>query len=76
MVTLGLGMVAGIAIFALIQLGLLFVDIRLNVRELALIGGGIIVLAALVGMLMKARRMPRGEKLTETIENVASFLGK
>lgn len=76
MVTLGMGLVAGIALFALIQLGLLLIDIRLNVRELGLIGGGIVVLAALVGILMKARRMPRGEKLTETIENVASFLGK
>jgi len=76
MVTLGLGMVAGIALFALLQFGLLFVDVRLGARELGLIGGGIIVLAILVGMLMKMRRMPRGEQLTETIENVASFLGK
>lgn len=76
LVTLGIGFVVGIAAFALLQLALLFLDIRFGVRELGVIGGGIAALALLVGVLMKARRMPRGEKLTETIENVASFLGK
>jgi len=76
LVTLGMGFIGGVALFALLQLALLFLDISFGKREFAILGGGIIALAALTAVLMKARRMPRGEKLTETIENVASFLGK
>ena len=76
LVTLGMGFIGGVACFALLQLALIFLDITFGKREFAILGGGILALAALTAVLMKARRMPLGEKLTETIENVASFLGK
>ncbi len=76
LVTLGMGFIGGIACFALLQLALLFLDITFAKRELTMVGGGILGLALLTAILMKMRRMPKNEKLTETIENVASFLGK
>jgi len=76
LVTLGMGFVGGVALLALVQLALLFMNIAFGKREFAVLGGGIVALGLLMTSLMKARRMPKGDKLTETIENVASFLGK
>jgi len=76
LVSIGVGAVVGIAIFAIIQLILLFWKITLGVRELTIIGGGIIVLGLLLALLTKLQKIPRGEKITDAIEDLSSFLSK
>lgn len=68
------GVLIGIAGLAAIQIALLFSDITLSYRELGIIVGSIVLVVALLAVMMKAQRKPKGEKLVETMESVAGFL--
>lgn len=76
LVSIVAGILIGVAGFAAVQAGLLFGDIRLELNELGIIVGSIVLLIALLYVMMKTQKRPKGEKLVETIENVSSFLSK
>lgn len=75
-VSLGVGVIGGVFLSALLLTGLQFADIIPGVREYAIVAGGIAGLALLVWALMKVRRIKRGERLVETMESVSAFLGR
>lgn len=76
LVSLGLGAVGGVALFSAAQLVLLLSNFPLTWKEHAIIVGCIAGVAALGALLMYVQRMPKSDKLTDTVENVARFLGK
>ena len=76
LVSIGLGAIGGIAVFSAIQLVLLVAEFPLTWKEHAIIVGCIAGMAALGAILMRIQRMPKSDKLTDTVENVARFLGK
>ncbi len=75
LVSLGLGAVGGVAVFSAVQLMLLIAEFPLTWKEHAIIVGSIVGIAALGALLMYVQRMPKSDKLTDTVENVARFLG-
>lgn len=75
-VSLMTGSLAGITVFAAVQLALLFVNIPLGTKELGIIVGSVAVLVLLLAMMMKSRSKPKSEKLVETMEGVSAFLSK
>ena len=76
LVSLGVGILTGIALFALVQAGLLTINIILGYTELLVIGGGLVAIAALSAMLVRIQRMKRSEKIVEAVESLSSFLSK
>ncbi len=74
LVSLCLGAILGIAFFSLVQTVLLKFEIVLGMKELLIITGSVVVIAVLLKVAMKLRRLPRGEKLVETVEGISSFL--
>lgn len=74
LVSLAVGVLLGITGFAVVQIALLLVNIPLGYKELGIVAGSIVVVIGLLVMMMKMRKMPKGEKLVETIESVASFM--
>lgn len=76
LVSLGLGAVGGVAVFSAIQLVLLLSDMALTWKEHVIILACIAGVAALGALLMYVQKMPKSDKLTDTVENVARFLGK
>ncbi len=76
LVSLGLGAVGGVAVFSAVQLVLLLSSFPLTWKEHAIIVGCILGVALLGALLMYIQKMPKSDKLTDTVENVARFLGK
>ena len=76
LVSLGLGAIGGVAALSAVQLALIFADMPLTWKEHAIILGCIAGLALLGGLLMYVQRMPKSDKLTDSVENIARFLGK
>lgn len=76
LVSLGVGLLAGVAIFALVQAGLLTLTITLGREQLLLIGGGIVGVAVLAALLIRLQRMRRSDKIVEAVESLSSFLSK
>ena len=76
LVSLGLGAVGGVAVFSAIQLVLMLSNFTLGVKEHAIIVGCIAGVALLGALLMYVQRMPKSDKLTDSVENIARFLGK
>lgn len=76
LVSIGLGAIGGVAVFSAIQLVLLFSNFPLTWKEHAIIVGCIAGVAALGALLMYVQRMPKSDKLTDSVENIARFLGK
>lgn len=76
LVSIVAGILLGVAGFAAVQAGLLFGNIRLELNEFGIIVGAIVLLIALLYLMMKTQKRPRGEKLVEAIESVSSLLSK
>ena len=76
LVSMGLGAIGGVAAFSAAQLVLLLAEFPLTWKEHAIIVGCIAGVAALGALLMYVQKMPKSDKLTDTVENVARFLGK
>lgn len=74
MVGLITGVLLGITGLAVLQIALLLVKIPLGYKELGIIAGSIVAVMLLLMMAMKMRKMPKGDKLVETIEGIASFM--
>lgn len=76
LVSIGLGVIAGVAAFSALQLALLLAKFPLTWKEHVIILGSIAGMAILGFVLMKLQRKPKSDKLTESVESVARFLGK
>jgi hypothetical protein len=76
LVSIGLGAVGGVAVFSAVQLVLMLSDFTLGVKEHAIILGCIAGVALLGALLMYVQKMPKSDKLTDSVENIARFLGK
>jgi len=74
LVSIILGIVFGVAGFAIIQIALLLINIPLGMKELGIIVGSILGVILIAALIMKMQRQPKGEKLVETIEGISSFL--
>lgn len=70
------GILIGVVGFAAVQAVLLFVEVPLSLNDLGIIIGSVVVVVFLLGIMMKSRQKPKSEKLVETMEHVAGFLGK
>lgn len=70
------GVLIGVTGFSAVQLGLLFIKIPLQVKELSIIVGSVGVLVLLMFLMMKSQRKAKSEKLVDTMEKVSSFLSK
>lgn len=77
LVSLGVGILAGVSLFALLLAGLLSLDVALGIKEFLLVGGGILGAALLIVLIMRLQKMRRSsEKIVEALEGVANFLSK
>jgi hypothetical protein len=76
LVSLGLGAVVGVAAYAAVQAVLILTQRPMDLVQHLIVLGCILGLVILGAILMQLQRMPRGEKLTETVEGIAQFLGK
>ena len=75
-VTLGIGIIAGIFCMATLQIILSTLGLTLQSRELFLIAGGIVGLAFLTSLLARIKKGKRGEKIEEKMEKIAGLFGK
>lgn len=75
-VTFGVGIVAGIFVSAGVELAFINLDVILGPREYLLTMGGIFAVAMLGLALAKIQARRGGERLAETMEKIAGFLGK
>lgn len=76
LVSIGLGAIGGVAVFSAVQLVLLLSNFPLTWKEHAIIVGCIAGVALLGALLMYVQKMPKSDKLTDSVENIARFLGK
>ncbi len=74
LVSLVAGVLLGVTGLAVVQIVLLLLKFPFGYKELGIIAGSIVAVLLLFVMMMKMRKMPKGDKLVETIEGVASFL--
>ncbi len=74
LVSLVVGIVTGVAAFAIVQMLLLFGNIQLQMRELGLITISIVGVVALLIIVIKLQKKPKSEKLIEAVESLSSFL--
>ncbi|MFH0851233.1 MAG: hypothetical protein V1876_00590 [Candidatus Peregrinibacteria bacterium] len=75
-VTLGVGTLFGIFVFALGQVMLSMLDYELGSRELTLIAGGLVCLAVLTVVLARLQKLARAQRIADVMERTASFLSK
>ncbi|OIO54345.1 hypothetical protein AUJ46_03335 [Candidatus Peregrinibacteria bacterium CG1_02_54_53] len=75
-VTLGMGTLFGIFIFALGQAVLSALGFEIGSSELMLIDGGLVGLAILAVVLARLQRITRGQRIADTMERAAQFLSK
>jgi hypothetical protein len=75
-VTLGVGMILGILGFSIAQLLLMVGGFTLGIREHLLVSCVIVAIVVLGTVLARAQKKPKSDKVVETMEKVASFLGK
>jgi hypothetical protein len=73
-VSLGVGILAGIAAFAILLVLLDLAQIIVSRRDLLIIAGAILGLGILAFALMKAQRRKKSEKVVESMEKLSSFL--
>ncbi len=76
LVSIGIGAVGGVAALSAVQVALLTTNFALTWKEHAIILGSIAGLALLSALLMYVQKLPKSDKLTDTVENMARFLGK
>ncbi|MDO8469308.1 MAG: hypothetical protein Q7S29_06165 [Candidatus Peribacter sp.] len=75
-VTLGVGTLFGIFVFALGQVVLSVLGYELGSSDLMLIAGGLVCLAVLTVVLARLQRLARAQRIADVMERTASFLSK
>ena len=76
MVALGIGVLAGVFAFAVIQVALMFSGFVMGIRELWTVIGLLAGLTILVVVLMQLKKKPKNNKIVESVEKVADFLSR
>jgi len=77
LVTLGVGILAGVFVLATAQIALTALGTGLGIREMLVVAGTILGLGLLAAVLARAQRRKKGtQKLTESMERMASLLSK
>lgn len=76
LVSMVAGILAGITLFAVVQIGLLLLKFPLGYKELGTVVGSVAFLLLLVISMMKGQKKPKGEKLMEMMEKAAGLVGK
>ncbi|MDA1208762.1 MAG: hypothetical protein O2904_01875 [bacterium] len=76
LVTLAIGILAGIFIFAVGEMILASFSIELAQREYLIIAGTLLGLVVLVSAAIKVNRKKKSTKITDALESVASLLSK
>ncbi len=75
-VTLGIGMIGGVFALAVMELLLLQVNISLGTKELAILAGGLVAVAAVGWMMSKVQLRGGGQKVFDSMEKAAALLSK
>ena len=75
-VTLGVGTLFGIFVFALGQVVLSVLGYELGSSDLMLIAGGLVCLAVLTVVLARLQKLARAQRIADVMERTASFLSK
>lgn len=77
LVTLGVGVIAGVFVMATAQIAMLALGTGLGMKELLIVAFTILAIAVLAVVLAKAqRKRESSQKITETMERMASLLSK
>jgi len=76
LVTLGVGVLAGVFVMAIVQVALTPWEIYLKEKELLLIAGTLLGLTVLTAALARVKRKNRSQKIADTMEKVAGLLSK
>lgn len=76
LVALGVGILAGVFFFSVLQLSLITMRYPFGAKELVIIIGSLASLMVITVLLMNMKRTNRSEKVVEQIEKIASFIGK
>lgn len=76
MVALGVGVLTGVFLLAVVQIAIAPFGIGLSPEHLLAIAGTILGMAAVLWLLAKVKRKSRGHRLTDTMEKIAAMVGK
>lgn len=76
MVTLGTGVLVGVFLLAVIQIAVAPFGIGLSPTHLLAIAGTIFGMGVVVWLLSKVKKKSKGHKLTDTMEKIATMIGK
>jgi hypothetical protein len=75
-VTLGVGVLAGVFVMAVVQIALAPWGIILKQRELLIVAGVILGLAVLTFALSRMKKKGKSQKLTDTMEKITNIVSK
>jgi len=75
-VTLGVGALFGVFVFALGQVARTALGYNLGSAELMLIAGGLVCLAVLTVVLARLQKLARAQRIADIMERTASFLSR
>lgn len=76
MVTLGVGVLLGVFLMAILQIAISPFDIGLSPSHLLAIAGTIFGLAVVTWLLSNVKKRSNGHKLSDTMEKIAGIVGK
>lgn len=76
MVTLAVGILGGVFIFALAMIGLLSLRITLERFDFIIVAVVLLGLAGLAAAMGKTKKKNRGQKIADTMEHIASIVSK
>ena len=74
LVSMVVGVLLGVTGFTVLQIALLLIKIPLGLEPLGIIAGSIVAVVLLLMLVMKMQKLPKGDKMVETIEGISSFL--
>lgn len=76
MVTLGVGILTGVFLLAILQIALVPWGVKLTAGNLLAVAGTIFGLALVTWMLSRVKRKSKGHKLSDTMEKIAGMVSK
>lgn len=76
LVTLGIGLIAGVFALAVMQFALLTISISMGKQELAILSGGLLGVALIGWILSKVQLRGGGQKVLDSMEKAAALLSK
>lgn len=75
-VTLGVGIVVGVFLSALLMVGLLSFSVQLDRIDFLIVAAVLLGLAGLTSVLGKTKKVDRGQKIADTMERITSIVSK